>query len=154
VSEGTPPPPILMKAKSQLICLPPTTETWRSEARVPPQNTILHSDRRGCSLAKAATTAQGELPPTWTASPPKPRVAETPTPSGNETVYQQGVPPLTIHRCRENQRTKEMAVTCLLLQERTKQREGTRRAKPDGWSHMSGRIQRWYAGMFAFSSTE
>jgi len=25
VSEGTPPPPILMKAKSQLICLPPTT---------------------------------------------------------------------------------------------------------------------------------
>jgi len=45
-------------------------------------------------------------------------------------------------------------VTYSLLQERTKQREGKRKAKPDGWSHMSGRIQRRYAGMFAASSTE
>jgi hypothetical protein len=100
------------------------------------------------------TTAQGEFRRTWTASRPKPGFAATPIRCGNETVYLQGVPTWTIHLCQENQRTQEMAATCSLLQERTTQHEGKRKAKQDDYSHMSGRIQKWYAVRVAVSSTE
>jgi hypothetical protein len=47
-----------------------------------------------------------------------------------------------------------MAVTCSLSQERTKQREGKRRANPNDYSYIREKSQRRRAMPFAVSSTE
>ena len=153
MSEGSPLPTILMRAKSELICPPPTTETLRLEARDPLQSRTLSSGRGGRSLAKGMTPGQAGLPLTWTESRPKPRFAAMPIRSGNETVCPQISLPSKSHPCRENQRTLAMAVTCSLSQERTKQRGCKRRTNPDDHSYIREKSQRRRAMLFAVSST-
>ena len=154
MSEESPLPMILMRAKSELICPPPTTETLRLEARDSLPNRTLSSGRDGRSLSEGMKPDRAGLPLTSTESRPKSRLAGMPIRSGNETVCPRVSLPSKIHPCRENQRTLAMAVTYSLSQERTKRREGKRSANPDDYSYIREKSQPRRAMLFAVSSTE